>query len=119
MFALFKNLKRRKNESRNKVVDNYSPETAMKAMGTYHMTYSEYARLASNCEIWFDYKDAEYWIYPNGGDCITMYITKYDGDQILSEESINFKTSRDLLANFKIEGKTIEEIWKDIEFIGM
>ena len=104
---------------KTRTIKSFSPEEAMKTMGTYHMTYDEYARLSSNCEIWFDYKNAEYQIYPNGGECITMYITKYDGDRIISEESINFKTSRDLLANFKIEGKTIQEIWKDIAFIGM
>jgi hypothetical protein len=45
-----------------------------------------------------------------------MYITKYDGNKKVSEHFENYNSIIDMLENFKIDGKTIRDIWNEVSF---
>ncbi|WP_421503011.1 hypothetical protein [Enterococcus faecalis] len=54
----------------------------------------------------FLYKGKEFWISQNSEG---NYLTEVGG------ETQSFKNSQELLANARINGKTIEDIWEDIQ----
>lgn len=70
----------------------------------------------ANDEIWFFYNNAEYQIVHESSETTAMYITKYYDKKKVSEHSENFPTANELLDNFKIAGKTLKEICKDVSF---
>ena len=82
------------------------------------ISYAEYELMAlfAGDEIWFYYKDAVYQIDYGLPNITAMYITKYKNKQKVSERSENFSTVSELLNKFKIDGKTIKEIWDDVTF---
>lgn len=92
------------------------------AYDKYHkhekISYAEYEMMAinTNDEIWFFYKNTEYQIDYGLPNITAMYITEYDGKQKVSERSENFSSVVELLDQFRIDGKTIKEIWGNVEF---
>lgn len=72
--------------------------------------------LNANDEIWFYYKNAVYQIEHVLPNITAMDIIEYKNKQKISERSENFSTVAELLNKFKIDGKTIKEIWNDVTF---
>ena len=60
-------------------------------------------------EFLFKYKGEEYWISQNSDG---RYLTK-----VSDGESQEFKSTKALFDNARIMGKTIEQIWEEIEYL--
>lgn len=92
------------------------------AYDRYHkhekISYAEYEMMAMNTndEIWFFYNNTEYQIDYGLPNITSMYITVYDGKQKVSERSENYSSVIELLDQFRIDGKTIKEIWESVKF---
>lgn len=79
------------------------------------ITYEEYVILvASKYEAWFVYKDIEYQVDYGLENIVAMYVTVYNGTEKVSGKSVNFLSIFELLDKFRIEGKTIKEIWDEV-----
>lgn len=91
------------------------------AYDKYHkhekISYAEYEMMAINTidEIWFFYNNTEYQIDYGLPNITAMYITEYDGKQKVSERSENYSSVIELLDQFRIDGKTIKEIWESVK----
>ena len=81
------------------------------------ISYEEYViLLATNDEIWFSLNNTVYQVDHGIKGTTSMFITEYDNTQKISERSEDFSSIIDLLHNFKINGKTIIELWDEIVF---
>ena len=81
------------------------------------ITYEEFViLLATNDELWFYYNDTEYQVLYESNEVCSMYITKYDGDKKIFERCENFLSVIELLDKFRIEGKTIKDIWNKVSY---
>lgn len=82
------------------------------------ISYAEYEMmaLATKDEIWFYYNNTEYQIDYGLPNITAMYVTEYKNKQKVSERSENFSTINELLDKFRIDGKTIKDIWESVEF---
>jgi hypothetical protein len=87
-------------------------------MKKQRITYEEYVLIlmTTNDELWFCYDDTVYQVDYGIPGITAMYITKFNRKQKISERSENYSSVIDMLDKFKIEGKTIKEIWDDITF---
>ena len=73
-----------------------------------NMSYEEIKdRVSWGEEFLFYYKNEEYWISQNNSG---RYLTKTAGS--VTQE---FQTTEELFENGRIEGKTLLEIWADIQ----
>ena len=81
-------------------------------------SYDEYEMMVTvaNDEIWFFYNNNEYQIDHGLPKITAMYITEYNGNQKISERSENYSSVIELLDKFRIDGKTIKEIWESVKF---
>lgn len=90
------------------------------AYDKYHkhekISYAEYEMMTitSNDEICFCYNNTEYQIIHEARGITAIYIIEYDGKQKVSERSENFLTVNELIDKFRIDGKAIKDIWKDV-----
>ena len=109
---LFKR-KELKHEYGNKVINN----AYEKFFAGEHMTYEEFIMmLATNDELYFMYNDREYRIGYDNKDSVSMCVTKYEDGTLITERYEVFATLIELLYNFKVDGKTIREIWSNVYF---
>jgi hypothetical protein len=91
---------------------------------TYHkyqkrekISYEEYVvLLTTNDEIWFSLNNKVYQVDHGAPGITSMFITEFDGSNKISERSEDFSSIIDMLHHFKIEGKTIKELWDDVAF---
>ncbi len=81
------------------------------------ITYEEYVFLTlTNDELWFLYKDNEYMLSFHYDEYVSMLVTEYKDGQKSLERVENFSSIFELLDKFKIEDKTIKEVWEDVTF---
>jgi hypothetical protein len=120
---LEKKQEKRINELLNKPYNSLSIQEKLElAYGKYNkrqkISYEEYLLMLTETkdEVWFWYDNTEYQIDYGLSGITAMYITEYDGKQKKSERSENYSSIIELLDQFRINGKTIKDIWKDVEF---
>lgn len=82
------------------------------------ISYAEYEMIVitANDEIYFFYKDSEYQILHETKEITIMYINEYNGNQKISERSESYFSTIELLEKFRIDGKSIKDIWDDVTF---
>lgn len=99
---------------------NYGSELLNKAYEKFykgeHISYEEFViMLSTNDELYFMYNDKEYEIeYFN--NFIFINVTRLENNKIILERSEKFSTIIELLNNFKVDGKSICEIWPNVRF---
>ena len=82
-----------------------------------HISYEEFViMLSTNDELYFMYDEKEYQIEYSGNDGVHMCVSRYENNNIILERSEKFNSVVELLNNFRIEGKSIHEIWPNIYF---
>lgn len=97
--------------------DNVFGAIYLKYQKKQKISYEEYViLLATNDEIWFSLNNTVYQVNHGIQSITSMFITEYDDSQKISERSENYTSIIDLLHNFKVNGKTIKELWDDIIF---
>ena len=80
------------------------------------ISYSEYEMmLMTNDEIEFIYKNEEYQVIHESPTCTTMCIISYGNKEPIIR-CINYSSTIELLELFRIEGKSIIEIWDEVTF---
>lgn len=80
------------------------------------LTYEEFVVLAMSDEIEFFYNGKLYQIdYGNRGQ-VTLFITDEKVNQTKNVQSVSFISIFELLDKFRIDGKSIKDIWNDVEF---
>ena len=67
--------------------------------------------LSTNDELYFTYNDREYQIEHYNENTVYMCVTKNEQGELILERNERFSSIIDLLKNFRIDGKTIYEIW--------
>lgn len=86
-----------------------------------HMSYEEFViMLSTNDELYFYYieKDGEkeYQVEHWGDGTVYMCVTRYEDGKKILERNEKFNSIIELLNDFRIEGKSIYEIWPDVMF---
>lgn len=110
---------------KRKFKHNYGSDILNKAYEKFfkgeHMSYEEFViMLSTNDELYFYYieKDGEkeyqveYW----GDGIVYMCVTRYEDGKEILERNEKFNSIIELLKDFRIEGKSIYEIWPDVFF---
>lgn|GEM_PF-1697645 len=82
------------------------------------ISYDEYLLMVkvANDEIWFCVNNVVYQVIHESPENTAMLITEYNGNQKTLERSENYSSVIELLDKFRIDGKTIEEIWNEVVF---
>lgn len=81
------------------------------------ITYEEFViMLSTNDELYFMYDGKEYQIEHTGKGVVHMCVSRLENGKELLEKSEKFSSVIDLLQCFKIEGKSIHEIWSNVHF---
>lgn len=99
---------------------NYGSELLNKAYEKFfngeHLSYEEFViMLSTNDELYFMYNDSEYQI-EHFNDFVYMCVSRLENENIVLERNEKFNSIIELLNDFKIEGKSIREIWSDVRF---
>ena len=82
-----------------------------------HMSYEEFViMLSTNDELYFYYNKREYRVEHHGEINVYMCVYRYEDDKKILERSEEFNSIIELLTDFRIEGKSIYEIWPDVLF---
>jgi len=82
-----------------------------------HITYEEFViMLSTNDELYFNYNEREYQVEYVGGKSVYMCVTKLENGKTILERKERFNSLIDLLTHFKVDGKTIHEIWPSVRF---
>lgn len=80
------------------------------------ISYSEYEMmLMTNDEIEFIYKNKEYQVIHESPTSTTMCITSYGNKEPIIR-CVNYSSTIELLELFRIDKKSIKEIWDDVSF---
>ncbi len=81
------------------------------------ISYEEYILLLStNDEIWFLYNDTEYQVVHESEQIISMCSTRFERTQRILINCQKYSSLNELLEKFRIDGKTIKEIWNNVTF---
>ena len=102
---------------------NYGSELLKNAYEKFfkgeYITYEEFViMLSTNDELYFMYNEKEYQIEHTNKDIVHMCVSRYENNKVILERYEKFNSIIELLANFKIEGRSIHEIWENIHFSG-
>lgn len=82
-----------------------------------HLSYEEFViMLSTNDELYFMYQGKEYQVEHNGNNIVYMCVSRFEDDKIILERSEKFNSIIELLGNFKIDGKSLYEIWANVHF---
>ena len=82
-----------------------------------HMSYEEFViMLSTNDELYFMYNEKEYQIEYPSKDSVYMCVTRCENNKIILERNEKFNSLIELLNDFRIEGKSIHEIWPSVQF---
>ena len=82
-----------------------------------HLTYEEFViMLSTNDELYFMYDEKEYQVEHTGKDIVHMCVTRYEDNKEILERYEKFSSIIELLNNFKINGKSLYEIWPNVHF---
>ena len=100
---------------------NYGNEILNNAYDKYFkkqkVTYQEFVlMLSTNDELEFYCKDLKFQIIYESKNIVAMYVTKYNEKEKVSLDITRFNSLKELLDKFKIDGKTIKEIWYKVTF---
>ena len=100
---------------------NYGSDLLNKAYEKFfkgeHLAYEEFViMLSTNDELYFMYQGKEYQIEHSGNNIVHMCVSRYEKNNIILERNEKFGSIIELLANFKIAGKSIHEIWPNVYF---
>lgn len=101
---------------------NYGSEVLNNAYENFykgeHISYEEFViMLSTNDELYFMYNKKKYQIEYSGNDIVHMCVFRYENNNTILERNEKFNSVIELLNNFRIEGKSIHEIWPNIHFI--
>ncbi len=81
-----------------------------------HITYEEFVvMLSTNDELYFMYNEKGYQIEYYDKSTY-MCVSRCENNKFIIERTEQFNSLIELLSNFKIDGKSIHEIWSDIQF---
>ncbi len=82
-----------------------------------HLSYEEFViMLSTNDELYFMYNEKEYQIEYPSKDIVYMCVSRYENNRIILERNEKFNSIIELLNDFRIEGKSIREIWSNVYF---
>lgn len=82
-----------------------------------HMSYEEFViMLSTNDELYFMYNGKEYQIEYSGKDIVYMCVSRLEDNRVILERNEKFNSIIELLNDFRIEGKSIHEIWSNVYF---
>lgn len=82
-----------------------------------HMSYEEFViMLSTNDELYFIYQEKEYQVEHSGENVVYMSVSRYEENEIILERSEKYNSLIELLLNFKVDGKSIYEIWPNVSF---
>lgn len=82
-----------------------------------YITYEEYVTIAmTNYEVYFRYNENVYQIDHGIKGITSMYITKYDNNKKVCERSEHYTSVTELLEQFRVDGKSIKDLWKYVNF---
>lgn len=100
---------------------NYGSELLNKAYEKFfkgeHVSYEEFViMLSTNDELFFMYNGREYQIEHSGNDIVYMCVSSYENNRSILERNEKFNSIIELLNDFKIDGKSIHEIWSNVHF---
>lgn len=100
---------------------NYGSDLLNKAYEKFfkgeHLSYEEFViMLSTNDELYFMYDEKEYQIEHSGNNIVNMCVSRYENNKIILERNEKFNSIIELLNKFKIEGKSIHEIWTNVHF---
>ena len=104
-----------------KFKQNYGSELLNNAYEKFfkgeYVTYEEFViMLSTNDELYFMYDEKEYQIEYTDNSIVHMCVSRYENNKVILERNEKFNSIIELLDNFKIEGKSIHEIWENIHF---
>lgn len=100
---------------------NYGNETLNNAYEKFfageRMSYEEFViMLSTNDELYFFYNQREYLFEHTSPGVISMCVTSYENSVPVLERVEQFDSIIDALLNFRIDEKTIYEIWANVWF---
>lgn len=100
---------------------NYGNELLNKAYEKFfkgdHLSYEEFViMLSTNDELYFMYNGKEYQIEHSGNDIVYMCVSSHENNRGILERNEKFNSIIELLNDFKIDGKSIHEIWPNVYF---
>ena len=100
---------------------NYGSELLKNAYEKYfngeHISYEEFViMLSTNDELYFVYNEKEYQVEHYAEGVVHMCVSRYENNNYILERYEKFNSIIELLNNFKIEEKSIYEIWPNVYF---
>lgn len=100
---------------------NYGSELLNNAYEKYfkgeYITYEEFViMLSTNDELYFMYDEKEYQIEYTDNGIVHMCVFRYENNKVILERTEKFNSIIELLDSFKVEGKSIHELWANINF---
>ncbi len=110
---------------KRKFIKNYGSDILKEAYEKYyarkHMSYEEFViMLSTNDELYFCYNEKdgekEYFVEHLEDGTVYMDVTRYEDGKKILEKYEKFNSIIELLRDFRIEGKSIYEIWPDVFF---
>ena len=104
-----------------KFKSNYGNEILNKAYEKFfageRMSYEEFViMLSTNDELYFFYNDREYLFEHTSKEFISMCVTSFEDGVPILERNEQFDSIIDALLNFRIDEKTIYEVWSNVWF---
>lgn len=66
--------------------------------------------------MWFSHNNIIYEIDHGHSDYITIFITEFDNNNNKIVKSENYSSLIELFDKFRIDNKTIKELWQDISY---
>ena len=100
---------------------NYGSELLNNAYEKYfkgeYITYEEFViMLSTNDELYFMYDEKEYQIEYTDNGIVHLCVSRYENNKVILERTEKFNSIIELLDSFKVEGKSIHELWANINF---
>lgn len=81
-----------------------------------HVTYEEFVMmLATNDELYFMYDGKDYQIEHTAPNVVHMCVSIVENGKSVLIGAEKFNSIIDLLANYKVDGKTLYEIWPAVK----
>ena len=106
-----------KNKIESKIINDKVKLIELKRQHKGKITYEEFALLLSiNEELDFEYNNILYGIIHNPPKVFIGINVVYNEDKCTTERFEEYSNVEEMLNNFEINGKTIKDIWENVEF---